>query len=61
MILVSCETVSFFLQVDDKDFVDVNIIAFRRMNQMDVSGYVKADPLHVGSIKVGNHDIDSTL
>ncbi|PVD27782.1 hypothetical protein C0Q70_12955 [Pomacea canaliculata] len=43
---------SRILQVDDKDFVDVNIIAFRRMNQMDVSGYVKADPLHVGSIKV---------
>nr|KAG5708736.1 hypothetical protein BaRGS_034953 [Batillaria attramentaria] len=31
---------SRLVQVVDKDFTDVNIIAFRRMNQMDISGNV---------------------
>lgn len=38
--------------VVDKDFTDVSIIAFRRVNQMDISGNVITQEEHLPSLKV---------
>jgi len=40
------------LQVESSDFIGVNIIAFRRMNQMDISGNVITDPENLPTLKV---------
>ena len=39
-------------QVEDQDFTDVHIIAFRRMNQMDISGNVITAEEYLASLKV---------
>ena len=39
-------------QVVDKDFKDIDIIAFRRMNQMDISGNVITAEENLSSLKV---------
>ena len=39
-------------QVTDQDITGLNIIAFRRINQMDVSGHVVTAQEHVNSLKV---------
>lgn len=41
-----------YLQVDKSDFVDVNIIAFRRQNQMDISGNIVTPQDVLPSLKV---------
>lgn len=43
---------SRFVVVEKSDFQGVNIIAFRRMNQMDISGNVVTDPEFLPSLKV---------
>ena len=43
-----------FVQVVDKDFKDIDIIAFRRMNQMDISGNIVTAEEHLASVKVTN-------
>lgn len=53
------------LQVTDADLVGVNIIAFRRLNQMDLSGNVITAQEHVATLKASfcnnrNHSEDGT-
>ncbi|XP_052805284.1 nodal modulator 1-like [Mya arenaria] len=43
---------SRFVVVENSDFTGVNIIAFRRMNQMDISGNVITDPEYLNTLKV---------
>ncbi|KAL3886602.1 hypothetical protein ACJMK2_026586 [Sinanodonta woodiana] len=43
---------SRIILVENSDFQGVNIIAFRRMNQMDISGNVVTDPDYLPSLKV---------
>ena len=43
---------SRLLQVTDSDFTDVNIIAFRRLNTMDVSGNVITHEDNLQHLKV---------
>jgi len=40
------------IKVDGADITGVNIIAFRRMNQMDISGNVITDPQYLPGLKV---------
>jgi hypothetical protein len=42
--------------VDKSDFVGMNMIAFRRMNQMDISGNVVTGDEHLSSLKVRYRD-----
>ncbi|KAK7106662.1 BOS complex subunit NOMO1-like isoform X2 [Littorina saxatilis] len=42
---------SRIIKVADKDFTDINIIAFRRMNQMDISGNVMTPEEHLPHLK----------
>ncbi|KAL4228821.1 hypothetical protein ACF0H5_011861 [Mactra antiquata] len=43
---------SRFVQVENSDFIGVNIIAFRRMNQMDISGNVVTESEYLPTLKV---------
>ena len=40
------------LQVENEDFTGVNIIAFRKMNQMDISGNIVCHDDYLSSLKV---------
>ncbi|XP_013400762.1 nodal modulator 2 [Lingula anatina] len=40
------------IKVEDSDLNNVNIIAFRRLNQMDISGNIKTSKEHLSSLKV---------
>ncbi|XP_048249948.1 nodal modulator 1-like [Haliotis rufescens] len=40
------------LKVDSKDFQDVNVIAFRHLNQLDISGNIIVPQEHLASLKV---------
>ena len=51
----------FVLQVEDSDLSNIHIIAFRRMNQMDLSGNVVTDPKHLPTLKVRLGQFTSTL
>ena len=41
------------LTIKDQDLTNVNIIAFRRMNQLDLSGNVITEDTHLHTLKVG--------
>ena len=45
-------------QIDSSDHTGVNIIAFRRMNQMDVSGNVVTADDYLSSLKVRCHIVN---
>ena len=45
-------TLFLFFQVENSDFNGVNIIAFRKMNQMDISGDIVCHDEFLSSLKV---------
>lgn len=40
------------MQAKDKDIEGIHIIAFRRMNQLDITGNVVSPPEHLPHLKV---------